>query len=78
MFHKDVFEDFKIISHIVDDDIKEWFPNGKNSIRAVLKNGYQLIFTYNSVKDWSLETRVSYENRLSEKSKLMRKEGKRP
>jgi antitoxin component YwqK of YwqJK toxin-antitoxin module len=76
MWHKDVLVRFKDISHISDEDIKEWFPNGKNSIRVVLKNDYQLVFIYNSAKDWCLETRVSYENRLSEKSKLMRKAGK--
>ena len=73
MFHKEVLERFKTICGVDDECIKEWFPNGKNSVRVVLKNDYQLILTYNSVKDWRLETRASYENRLSEKAKLMRK-----
>lgn len=77
MFHKEVLKRFKDISHIEDQCIKEWFPNGKNSIRVVLKNDYQLVLTYNSARDWRLETRVSYEDGLEERAKLMRKARKR-
>lgn len=76
MFHKEVLVRFKKICGVEDENIKEWFPNGKNSVRVELKNGFQYVLTFNSVKDWCLETRVSYENRLSEKAKLMRKAGK--
>lgn len=76
MFHKKLIDNFKTILRIDEKDIKEWFPNGRNSIRVVLNNGYQLILTYHSVNDWCVETRVSYENKLAEKSNLMRKAGK--
>lgn len=37
-----------------------WFPNGRNSIRSRLSTGAEYIFTFNSTRDWKLETVDSF------------------
>lgn len=44
------------------DNIKAWFPNGKNSIRVRQKNEHDFVFTFNNHDDWKFETIKSYIN----------------
>ena len=60
MLHIDVLKRFKEIFPIKDDSIEYWFPNGKNSIRVLLKNRVELVLTYLSNKKWRLETVESF------------------
>ena len=49
---------------IEKEELMEWFPNGKNSIRLTFKDNNTLVFTYNSKTDWILESKKSFVNRL--------------
>lgn len=61
----------------VKDEIDEWFPNGKNSIRIrfkkrtvlpfMINKGEYLIFTAASRNEWRLETIDSWINSIKEK-----------
>lgn len=56
MTHPEVFKQFtKDFPHYMGM-ISAWFPNGKNSIRLRRTEGDDVIFTYNSDRDWCLET----------------------
>ena len=56
MTHPEVYEDFKTYFPQYEKMTELWFPNGKNSIRARLNNGHELVFTYNGTKKWCFET----------------------
>ena len=60
MIRKDVFEAFKDITHMSDERIDTWFPNGRNSVRIRLKTKQELIFTYQSKNYWRLETKGAF------------------
>lgn len=60
----DVFEIFKSMFPSHKKDVIEWFPNGYRSIRLVLKDSRELIFTYDCEQNWMLETKMSFLNRL--------------
>lgn len=51
----DVCREFEMLEHL-----KEWFPNGRNSIRVRLDTGKEFIFTYNSSDDWKIESVGSF------------------
>lgn len=57
MLHNELFDVFKAITHIPDDAIDCWFPNGKRSVRVRLKNGLEVILTYDSPRKWAIETK---------------------
>lgn len=57
MVHTDIYKIFKQYFPEFEDKTMIWFQNGKNSIRAELNTKQQLIFTFNSERDWKLETR---------------------
>lgn len=42
----------------------KWFPNGRDSIRVILNDKKEYVFTYNYDKDWSFETVICYINRI--------------
>ena len=56
MTQREVYEWFKTHFPMYAANAEEWFPNGKSSVRIKLRNGQELIMTYNSCDDWSLET----------------------
>lgn len=61
MVHTDVYKWFALyFPDYAGDKVDKWFPNGKNSIRVRQTNGQEFIFTYNSQKDWRLETVNSF------------------
>lgn len=74
MAHIELLVIFQDIFH-VNEEIAEWFPNGKNSIRIRFKEssllpfmigkGEDLIFTAESREEWKLETVGSWVNSLS-------------
>lgn len=63
MTHKEVFRNFKKTLPGYYENSLSWFQNGKNSIRVEMDNKERVIFTYNSDKDWTLETADSFINR---------------
>lgn len=64
MTQKEVFEIFKQYFPQMKDQIHDWFPNGKHSVRVRLGNGQNIIFTFNGDKNWCLETAESFINHL--------------
>ena len=64
MSHNNVFEQFKFLLPQYIGYVDTWFPNGKNSIRVRRTHGYELVFTFNGIDDWCLETVDSFLNRM--------------
>lgn len=64
MLQIDIFEKFKEMFPKYADGIRDWFPNGRGSVRVVLKSGYEVVFTYECDTNWILETKMSFLNRL--------------
>lgn len=60
MSHVIIFKQFTKHFPVWADQVKEWFPNGKNSIRVRLTVNTCYIFTWNGIEDWCLETVDSY------------------
>lgn len=60
MKHEDVYKQFIKQFPEIAKVIKEWFPNGRNSVRVRLKNGSDFIFTFFTLNDWCYETLDSY------------------
>lgn len=60
MAHKNILMMFKERFADIALQVREWFPNGKDSIRVRLGNRQEFIFTYHGDKDWCLETVNSY------------------
>lgn len=56
MTHKNVLGQFKNLFPLYFENIKTWYPNGKNRIRFEMNNGDRFIFTYNGRMDWRFET----------------------
>ena len=66
MTHYYILEKFHNIFGI---HVRDWFPNGKNSIRVKTSRSKEWIFIYYSAKNWLLETKESYADRLLESLK---------
>lgn len=60
MVHSQVIKMFSLKFPMYDGQRKEWFSNGKNSVRVRLKNGQEFVFTYNAPNDWRFETVDSF------------------
>ena len=60
MTHKDIYKWFKHIFPQYSERLKEWFPNGKDSIRIRLETGRDFVFTYHNREDWRFETVDSF------------------
>lgn len=54
MSHNEIYQMFAL--QFPDYMVKEWFPNGRNSIRIRQKNEQEFVFTYLSKTDWRFET----------------------
>lgn len=65
MTHNQVLDIFKKCYPIEDDMVLCWFPNGKNSVRIRFANKVELVFTYKSSKEWTIETRDAFINRIN-------------
>lgn len=64
MQHKDVYVWFTVIFPQYIDKIKETFPCGKNAVRIRLLDQTELVFSYETLTDWRLETADSFIKRL--------------
>ena len=49
---------------------KEWFPNGKDSIRVRIYGGSDFVFTYHSWMNWKFETVESFIETLKGENKM--------
>lgn len=67
MTHREVFARFKTCFPWYAERVDEWFQNGKNSIRVRKRGGMELIFTFNSDKDWCLESVESFIHKLDKR-----------
>lgn len=57
MTHKDVWKAFEDVLPTYANEVTEFFPNGKNSIRVRLGASHRdFVFTFNSKDEWSFET----------------------
>lgn len=70
MSHNEVYQMFALyFPDYAKDRIKEWFPNGKNSIRIRQKNDQEYIFAYHGPSEWRFETVDCYIKGLLEKNR---------
>lgn len=61
MSHNEIYQMFTLyFPDYAKDRVKEWFPNGQNSVRIRQKNEQEFVFTYLSKTDWRFETIDSY------------------
>lgn len=64
MLQKTVYERFTEYFPTFANEATAWFPNGRNSVRVRLLSKRDLVFTYNDISDWSLETVDSFVKRM--------------
>lgn len=70
MAHKNILEIFQQRFFDLYSQVKEWFPNGRGSIRIRTSDKQDFVFTYYGEKDWCLETLDRYiSNMKGEKRK---------
>ena len=61
MTHTDLFKMFKTFFPLYAEMAKEYFPNGKNSIRVRMDGiNKDYIFTFHDKNDWKFETVNSF------------------
>ena len=69
MLHGELYEKvFKTLFPQYDDNVEEYYPNGRNSIRVRLTLGYDVRFSYDEEsynKYWTLESVPSFIKRLT-------------
>lgn len=64
MTHIKVYEAFKALFPTYAESVTNFYSNGKNSIRLRVGEAHRdVIFTYNSDKDWRFETVDSFLNK---------------
>ena len=56
MTHEKIYQEFKKIFAMVDDNIVEWKPARKDSIYLKYKNGEEYIFRFRNKHSFSFET----------------------
>lgn len=56
MSHKDIYANYIRMFSSLEGKTFQWFQNGKSSIRLRIAFEDDMIFTYKSPKDWTLET----------------------
>lgn len=64
MTHSEVYTNFESIFSNLARSVREWFPNGKNSIRIRCTNQKDYIFSIVDKENWKLETVPSFINSL--------------
>ena len=57
-------------SQFIIGEIREWFPNGKNSIRVRMGDNRDYVFTYNDPNSWCFETVENFITRLRGRTKM--------
>lgn len=65
MIHSELFKKFAAVFPVWANDTKEWFPNGKNSIRIRLKTEKEYIFSSENEDAWRFETISSFLNSMN-------------
>lgn len=67
MTYGDIFYIFSLIFSNTDKNVKDYRPqdNEANSIHIWMKDGRELVFTYNSATSWYLETYEHYKDRAA-------------
>ena len=60
MKHDQVLIWFKLYFPHFVKSIKEWYPNGINSIRIKMDNSQEVVFTINDRYDWRYESVDSF------------------
>ena len=56
MTQQTVYQKYVMLFPQFAEHTKEWFPNGKNSVRVRQENGKDFVFTWNGKKEWKFET----------------------
>lgn len=56
MSHKDVLEQFKKYFPQYAENMEQWFPNGRNSVRVRRPHMPDVVFTFHNPIDWRFET----------------------
>ena len=69
MAQEEVFKELKRYFPDYYIGTKEWFPNGRNSIRVRLYNGSDFIFTFYNENDWCFETVDSHIRKMKGEKK---------
>lgn len=64
MTHKDIFNKFKEIAKVTDEEIDCWFTNGKGSVRVRFMDHQEVIFSYFSPNKWMIESRDLYIDKM--------------
>lgn len=64
MTHTEIIKKFIEVYPICTDEIKCWFPSGKNCIRIRTFAYGEIMFTYKSKKEWRIESVDSYLNSI--------------
>lgn len=65
MTHKAIFDIFNTRSISEPrKTIKEWFPNGRGSIRIIFEDKSEIIFTWKGDDEWSIESVKNYLNKF--------------
>lgn len=68
MAHRDVYEIFKKMFPTYAEDVTEWFPNGKSSVRVRnTKLHRDYVFTYVNADEWRFETVYCFAKSLNKK-----------
>lgn len=61
MVHTEVYKAFKNLFPMYAEETLKWFSNGRNSIRLQIPSvDQEMIFTYNTHRDWKFESIDSY------------------
>lgn len=60
MTHNEVYRQFTAYFPQIDSSTKDWFPNGRDSIRVRTTSGEDYVFTYHTDNDWCFETVESH------------------
>ena len=64
MFPVQIYNMFKWLYPINEDEIEDWYPNRADSVRVRTKAYEDLIFTYKSDSDWKIETVDAFMDRV--------------
>lgn len=56
MIHTQIYGQYKECLPDQAKNTKEYFPNGRNSIRVRQNNGQEFVFTFIGPKSWKFET----------------------
>ncbi len=64
MTHSDIFNKFKEIAKVTDEEVLCWFTNGKGSVRVRFLDYQEVVFTYHSDTKWMIESKALFMDRM--------------